>query len=499
MTPDGSTSADDQKDMAVCIDEDMDEDSICRYCLDGLESGPLISPCQCRGGQKYVHLTCLRRWQRMVLVSQPTHPDFYGDDLRHQTCNVCNSSFTCAPPTRHELMESFTGPEIAALIEPGCVIGAHGVFSQELERKLHSMPLQMRHMCGYEHWIRGVYIITGVNAEDGIQRVPIVEREVLDGMRARLDGDLVLAIHGRRYRGTAAGSLSGVQEGDLPSALAALEVPCDLVLAQDPRPGCGEDHVVAVNVGRPLPGAPPKPRLVAAALEQVRARYPLAAKVEVHHFVGGPVESDTIASCLVLGGAQRGWRVVRDLGDAVRLACSLAARRCPEQGDFGGGQTVRVVGLRGRADLNGEVGLALSFAPGTPTGRWLVRLRNGEGVKVRPGNLEGGLGGAHGQVFCIWGDARWSRTQLLGEIARGHWGLCKASTADVTAPITERWQGLEGRMAFAPQTAMTEDFMRESEIQMTALRAEAARNHGIGDRGGAAGDEDGDEGGGSPP
>ena len=30
------------------------------------------------------------------------------------------------------------------------------------------------------------------------------------------------------------------------------------------------------------------------------------------------------------------------------------------------------------------------------------------------------------QLRIHWGDARWSRTQLLGEIARGSWGMCRA-------------------------------------------------------------------------
>ena len=55
-------------------DDDDDEDELCRYCFDGDDFGPLISPCNCKGGQKWVHLSCVRRWQRMVLVSQPTHP-----------------------------------------------------------------------------------------------------------------------------------------------------------------------------------------------------------------------------------------------------------------------------------------------------------------------------------------------------------------------------------------------------------------------------------------
>ena len=40
---------------------------------------------------RHVHLSCLRRWQRMVLVSQPTHPAYYKDDPRHHQCNVCKS------------------------------------------------------------------------------------------------------------------------------------------------------------------------------------------------------------------------------------------------------------------------------------------------------------------------------------------------------------------------------------------------------------------------
>jgi hypothetical protein len=125
-------------------EEEEEDEKVCRYCFDDESYGPLLSPCNCKGGQKYVHLSCLRRWQRMVLVSQPTHPAFYTDDVRHHECNVCKAPFTCAPPTRHELMQSFTGAEIAALIEPACIIAAHAVFSDELERQVEGMPEALR-------------------------------------------------------------------------------------------------------------------------------------------------------------------------------------------------------------------------------------------------------------------------------------------------------------------------------------------------------------------
>jgi len=46
---------------------EIEEEPMCRYCFEGVEAGELISPCSCTGGQKWVHVACLRRWQRMVI------------------------------------------------------------------------------------------------------------------------------------------------------------------------------------------------------------------------------------------------------------------------------------------------------------------------------------------------------------------------------------------------------------------------------------------------
>jgi len=82
---------------------DTDDEKLCRYCFDGEEFGELLSPCACAGGQKWVHLACLRRWQRMVLVSQPTHPAFYESDARHYKCNVRIHSNPLWPAFRSQL------------------------------------------------------------------------------------------------------------------------------------------------------------------------------------------------------------------------------------------------------------------------------------------------------------------------------------------------------------------------------------------------------------
>ena len=56
----------------------------CRFCLDGYEtkSNRLISPCLCRGTQKYVHEACLHQWRHL------------NRESRHYTnCNECNIEY----------------------------------------------------------------------------------------------------------------------------------------------------------------------------------------------------------------------------------------------------------------------------------------------------------------------------------------------------------------------------------------------------------------------
>lgn len=38
---------------------------MCRICFDGEETpdNPLISPCRCSGGSRYIHRGCLKQWR----------------------------------------------------------------------------------------------------------------------------------------------------------------------------------------------------------------------------------------------------------------------------------------------------------------------------------------------------------------------------------------------------------------------------------------------------
>ena len=280
-----------------------DDEKLCRYCFDGEDEGPLISPCNCRGDQKWVHLQCLRRWQRMVLVSQPTHPAFYERDPRHYRCNVCKGLFTCEPPTRLELMESFTGPELGALMAPGCIIASHATFSAELMSQMQGMPSFMREHSPYAHWCAGVFLITEVEPLDPTLTVPINSLGALETVRDRLGDSLMISMQGQRLRLVPGGALAGVAPDELGESLAALTYSegMRLTLERTPPPGCGDDHVTAVNLARQM-ARPIDETAFVQARDAVLARLPEASAVRVMHYIGGPCSPDEVSHCVVSGG-----------------------------------------------------------------------------------------------------------------------------------------------------------------------------------------------------
>eukprot|EP00511_Aplanochytrium_stocchinoi_P009393 CAMPEP_0204864464 /NCGR_PEP_ID=MMETSP1348-20121228/4080_1 /ASSEMBLY_ACC=CAM_ASM_000700 /TAXON_ID=215587 /ORGANISM="Aplanochytrium stocchinoi, Strain GSBS06" /LENGTH=597 /DNA_ID=CAMNT_0052015109 /DNA_START=240 /DNA_END=2033 /DNA_ORIENTATION=+ len=457
----------------VEVDSDSDSEALCRYCFGGREDGELISPCACKGGQKYVHLSCLRQWQRMVLVSQPTHPAFYEDDVRQHKCNVCTEKFTCPPPTRFELMSSFTGPELAALISVGCVIGSHRNFSEDLEHQIGRLPILRGN---YEHWIRGSYLITSVEKDDDTVKIPINSTATLERFKHVFEEEnFTLKMGDKTFKIIGEGSLKDKAPKDIKEAFMQLKAPCEIFLKSQQPYNCGDDHVTAVNLSRAIEH-PPRPSMVTDTIEKIAIKYPAARDVEITHYRGGPCDPTSLVCCVVPVGHGQGWKIVRKLSDAIQLAYAhVHSESSQDEGEeessasesknseFGRAQTVRLKGLKSCSELNGSLGLTLRFE----NGRWLVRLANGAGKKVKPENLEP-LSTKNGRVMCFWGDARWSRTQLLGEIARGSWGLCAASITDIVAPVEERWNNLLARLAFAPKSAMSEEYMSR---QMNLIRS----------------------------
>lgn len=65
---------------------------ICRICLDSSDSSSLISPCACKGSQKFVHRNCLQNWQETTMdsfLTRPSRPSF----ANLHTCQICKTPY----------------------------------------------------------------------------------------------------------------------------------------------------------------------------------------------------------------------------------------------------------------------------------------------------------------------------------------------------------------------------------------------------------------------
>ena len=77
----------------VEIEEELEQEAACRICFSGEISGinPLISPCECIGSIKYIHVDCLRHWLRSKLQTKTTANtvSYYWNEM---ICELCGSS-----------------------------------------------------------------------------------------------------------------------------------------------------------------------------------------------------------------------------------------------------------------------------------------------------------------------------------------------------------------------------------------------------------------------
>lgn len=77
----------------VDMEEDLEHDASCRICFSGefADDNPLISPCDCIGSMKYIHIQCIKSWLRSKLQTKTTSStvSYYWNDM---TCEVCKSS-----------------------------------------------------------------------------------------------------------------------------------------------------------------------------------------------------------------------------------------------------------------------------------------------------------------------------------------------------------------------------------------------------------------------
>lgn len=402
-----------------CAAAHAEEDRMCRYCLGPSDADepddPLISPCRCKGGQEWCHLSCLKRWQRSVLVTQPTHPAFYERDERQFICNVCNSHFAVDPPSRSEMMASFTGPELAALLEVGCLIVCEEKTSRYMAEavRFNSHISSVNEM---KHWIEGVYLITSIEAD----------------------------------------------------------------AASD-----GEDTIVAINVSRRLPG-PDEGHVGGVEARLAESRHHVGRGVTLFGLKQAKYNGE---QCTIIGRTPTGRVQVR-LANGKGIAVKM--------------DNAELQGVDSPAPMLTHYAGGPCY-PANPTAVTVLTAMHPDELKdanVRLGGHQGGLwvsgdlddvaavarsdalrSGQPPTVDCMWGDARWSRVQLLAEIARGSWGVCRAEVPDLckigteAQPVHVDWHELNtgDRLVYAAKSEMTdEDIHAEAAPQMTAEEEDAA-------------------------
>ncbi len=359
----------------------------CRYCLeeqicdsDAQQSDELVSPCKCKGDQKWVHLRCLRKWQRSILISQPTHPAFYLDDKRHHICGVCKQKFNFPPPTRQELMSELTGKELANMLEQGFLIVSGEKSSREIACIIqHGLPntLDLR------HWMCGVFLI--------IDSTPHHISAV----------NLTRQIEPQEY-------CEKCVELCLKSAKQKLEKVCV-------NPGIATMETCNHSTDTANENTP-------IELKKKNLSKLWEPLVEVRHFVGGPCEEFQAAALCLL-----------------RLPCNLS----PES-------------------ISKEINIDKDIYENI---KCVLQWKSGEGAAEQAGQLfYGDLMSIYNMAYAAsiryeksvavhayWGDARWTRTQLLGELAKGSWGMCKAEGLDVIcSQVPERFRAELKTMGIDP-------------------------------------------------
>mmetsp|Transcript_125687 Transcript_125687/g.350124 ORF Transcript_125687/g.350124 Transcript_125687/m.350124 type:complete len:452 (-) Transcript_125687:95-1450(-) len=145
---------------------------ICRICFVGAggddeEGQQLVSPCRCEGSQKFVHLSCLRRWQRSVQLGGSNHPEDAAREDRHLICNVCKAPFSLPPQDRTSMMSDLAcmRPEQVA---PAMLLVTKKTDAEPLDMGSQvNLALRAFFETRAAHFRKAVYILTDVRPLEG--------------------------------------------------------------------------------------------------------------------------------------------------------------------------------------------------------------------------------------------------------------------------------------------------------------------------------------------
>ena len=92
----------------------------CRICFEEDDITEFVSPCKCKGTQEFVHLRCLKTWQKHALMMDIMSNGKYND--RAYRCSVCNSKFTIKPRGTGLSLSSLWTPLFGILVFCGTMV-----------------------------------------------------------------------------------------------------------------------------------------------------------------------------------------------------------------------------------------------------------------------------------------------------------------------------------------------------------------------------------------
>eukprot|EP00929_Paragymnodinium_shiwhaense_P007221 TRINITY_DN111153_c0_g1_i1.p1 TRINITY_DN111153_c0_g1~~TRINITY_DN111153_c0_g1_i1.p1 ORF type:complete len:1203 (-),score=287.37 TRINITY_DN111153_c0_g1_i1:90-3698(-) len=363
---------------------DNESEKACRYCL--VDSGELVAPCDCRGSSKWVHLGCLRQWQKSVVLTQSTHPRYQTNI--DEICNVCFQPFKGAykPPSRHERMLEYTGDELPKLLQKGNLLVSSRHKSEKNMERMRNWPKDLQENIG--HFSEAVYFIALFDKFDSSKR----------------GGGPVLGVN----------------------LVRKIEEP----LQETSRPILG-----GAGFGQEATAYPRREwRQKFEGYIQTLQDFHIVSPSCVEHFLGGPVEPAE-AFAMVEIGSPEVLDVVKQLAsDSTRSRQRQSATLNKLSQMFEILPPHKVVSLAKKLRVKnniffGELSVVMELLVNVYYHAYQSegqeKLFNSAGCVL-----------AQRPLKIFWGYASWNATQLLGEIARRSWGLV-ISEADLNF---ETWE-----------------------------------------------------------
>ena len=345
-------------------------------------------------------------------------------------------------------MQSFTGPEIAAMVQVGIIIASSKEFS-DLIRNTHPI---MRKLTGLEHWLEGVYLITAIEPGEKVLKLLVEDSVELDGLLQRLQ------ISGQngylRYTDQEflLYSISGeTVENDCLHAIRKAKLPAELVFESKDS---SQEDILAVNMVRKFE----PDELQISQIGNV-------SDAEVQHYFGGPCEEDSI-SCFIVTGGPQGYRILSNIQEAKEFVnCQARIKHdgvCP-------GNIVNIM-------VQGQPTIGIVTDWNQDAQKWEISICNDDSqclvIMQSPNEVEFQQ---ETKLMVFWGNARWNRAQLLGEIAKGSWGMTMGNSRDII-PTTKKWNNIYDRLVFAPPSPMSEDYSTVSRMNSFRIIARRAFN-----------------------